>query len=126
MVAALLATGEVAHGQWPLGGQMPKPAKPAAAQHVTATGRFQVFVSPHIKGKTFMLDSDTGRVWIVQKDHATGTYSLKRVPVEEVDSEQTTAGESPGKDSARKNQETGNDGDGQQVSDPDRLQSGDQ
>jgi len=53
--------------------------------YVTATGRYQIFVSPHVKKHTFMLDTETGRVWIMKKDHASGDFSWKRVPVDEVD-----------------------------------------
>ncbi len=80
--------GPAAYGaaQWPLGADMPK--KPTSSEpglHLTATGRFQIFISPHIKGHTFMLDTDTGRVWTLDKDSTSGNFSLKRVPAEEVD-----------------------------------------
>jgi hypothetical protein len=32
-----------------------------------------------------MLDTDTGRVWIFKKDHSSGDFSLKRVPVQGVE-----------------------------------------
>jgi hypothetical protein len=53
---------------------------------VTVSGRFQIFTSPHEKGDTFMLDTDTGRVWLLKKDKTSGEYSFKRIRVEEVDS----------------------------------------
>lgn len=74
------------HAQWPLGGQMPGLKKDAERfPYVTTTGRYQIFVSPHAKKHTFMLDTETGRVWIMKKDHASGDFSWKRVPVDEVD-----------------------------------------
>jgi hypothetical protein len=81
-----LGTIDIAQAQWPLGRQLSQAAKVAEpGPHVTATGRFQVFISPHVKDQTFMIDTDTGKVWILKKDHTTGDFSLKRVPVEEVD-----------------------------------------
>jgi len=75
-----------AEAQWPLGKDVTQlPEKAASGTSITATGRFQIFVSPHIKGSTFMVDTDTGKVWIILKDHSSGNFSLKRVPVEEVD-----------------------------------------
>ena len=72
--------------QWPLGGD---PTKKGDSRHystsITMTGRFQIFVSPNIKSATFMLDTDTGRVWIMKKDHKTGAHFLKRVPADEID-----------------------------------------
>ena len=77
---------DVAQAQWPLGRQLPQVSKPSGpGPHLIATGRFQVFISPHLKDQTFMIDTDTGKVWIIKKDHSTGDFSLKRVPVEEVD-----------------------------------------
>jgi hypothetical protein len=78
---------DVARAQWPLGRQLPQiPRASKSGPHVTGTGRFQVFVSPHLKDQTFMIDTETGKVWIIKKDHSTGDFSLKRVPVQEVDS----------------------------------------
>jgi hypothetical protein len=72
--------------QWPLGKELTQiPQKGEHGVAVTITGRFQIFVSPNQKGQTFMLDTDTGRVWIIVKDHTSGDLSLRRVPVEEVD-----------------------------------------
>jgi hypothetical protein len=71
--------------QLPFGLDKSKKAEESSVPNVTMTGRFQIFVSPNIKGATFMLDTDTGRVWIVKKDHKSGNHYLKRVSVEEVD-----------------------------------------
>ena len=94
--------------QLPFGVDRSKKTEEPSAPNVTMTGRFQIFVSPHIKSATFMLDTDTGRVWIVKKDHKSGNYLLKRVSVEEVDKTIGTAksDEAPGsgsevKDSAK-------------------------
>lgn len=51
---------------------------------VPTTGRFQVFVSPNIDGKTFMIDSDTGKIWMVKKDHSTGALYLEKLAVEDI------------------------------------------
>jgi len=84
--------------QWPLGKDItPIPEKSAPGPNITATGRFQIFISPHLKGSTFMIDTDTGKIWTIVKDHSTGNFSLKRVLVEEVDGkdfEKRGAGES--------------------------------
>jgi hypothetical protein len=53
--------------------------------HVTATGRFQIFVSPQTKGYTFMLDTETGKIWILKKDGASGEFSMQRITVDQVD-----------------------------------------
>jgi hypothetical protein len=86
VVAVLLAIGlsGAADAQWPLNARnVPKAKEPGLS--ATAAGRFQVFVSPRIKSATFMIDTDTGKIWIFKKDHSTGDFSLKRVPVENVD-----------------------------------------
>lgn len=86
IIVLSMAAVHVAQAQWPLGRQLPQMPKPSQpGPHLIATGRFQVFISPHLKDQTFMIDTDTGKVWIVKKDHSTGDFSLKRVPVEEVD-----------------------------------------
>lgn len=76
-----------AWGQWPLGKdpgeQKFKPTEPGGT--ITVTGRFQMFTSPHIKGHTFMLDTETGRLWIMKKDNTTGVFSLQRIPVEQAE-----------------------------------------
>lgn len=97
-IAAVLALSlgaiGVARAQWPLGRQLPQIPQPSeSGPHVTATGRFQIFVSPHLKEQTFMIDTETGKVWIIKKDHSTGDFSLKRVPVAEVDGK--AKGDSP-------------------------------
>jgi len=76
-----------AAAQWPLGRDAPPmPTKEQGANVlVSGAGRFQIFVSPNIKGHSFMLDTDTGRVWIMKKDATTGEFSLQRINVEQVD-----------------------------------------
>ena len=78
------------HSQWPLGresGQVPK-GNEQATWNLMASGRHQIFVSPHIKGHTFMIDTDTGKVWVMKKDSTSGEFSLQRIPVEEVEGPQ--------------------------------------
>jgi hypothetical protein len=76
-----------AEAQWPLGKELTgQETKGESLPNVTGTGRFQIFVSPQAKGYTFMLDTDTGRVWIMKKDHTSGEFSLHRVQVEQIDS----------------------------------------
>jgi hypothetical protein len=90
-VTMVLALGLVmpssAAAQWPLGRELPPMPVKDEGTHVLAsgTGRFQIFVSPNIKGHSFMLDTETGRVWIMKKDATTGEFSLQRIPVEQVD-----------------------------------------
>jgi hypothetical protein len=71
--------------EWPLGREMIPTPKLEPSPTVTVTGRFQIFTSPYLKGDTFMLDTESGRVWILEKDSTTGEFSMKRVRVEEVD-----------------------------------------
>ncbi len=72
--------------EWPFGTEQPKKVeKPQPWPAVTMSGRFQIFISPHLKGYTFMIDTDTGRVWEMKKDPSTGNFHLSRVLVEEVD-----------------------------------------
>ncbi|MBM4329075.1 MAG: hypothetical protein FJ118_18160 [Deltaproteobacteria bacterium] len=86
LMLCLFSLSGVAAAQWPLGRDITTTLKAEpTGVHVTATGRFQIFVSPNIKEQTFMLDTDTGRVWILRKDHASGDFFLRRVPVDEVD-----------------------------------------
>jgi len=88
ILTACGAFGNQAYAQWPLGPDITKQARSAEqGTTVTATGRFQIFVSPNMKGHTFMLDTDTGRVWVVNKDSLSGNFSLQRVHVEQVDEE---------------------------------------
>jgi len=94
VVLALQGVAAGAYAQWPLGRDVPQMGVKAedSSIHVTATGKFQIFVSPQAKGYTFMLDTDTGRAWILKKDHASGDFFLQRIRVEQVDAEQTPKG----------------------------------
>ncbi|MEW6351557.1 MAG: hypothetical protein AB1646_21095 [Thermodesulfobacteriota bacterium] len=75
-----------AEAQWPLGKDISQLApKKEDPTHVTATGRFQIFVSPNHKGHTFMLDTDTGKIWLMKKDSLSGNFSMERIPIQEVD-----------------------------------------
>ena len=73
--------------QWPLGKDItPGTQKPGeSGGYLTGSGKFQVFVSPNIKGHTFMLDAETGRIWIFKKDGASGEISLQKIPVDKLD-----------------------------------------
>ena len=84
-MSLVLVLSPWATAQWPLGGDMMKKPGIEPSPTVTVSGRFQIFTSPHEKGDTFMLDTDTGKVWILKKDSTSGTYLLKRIRVEEVD-----------------------------------------
>lgn len=86
VLSAILVTLPCAEAQWPLGRDAIQLTKPEPAPTVTVNGRFQIFTSPHEKGDTFMLDTDTGKVWLLNKDKTSGEYSFKRIPVAEVDS----------------------------------------
>jgi len=90
IVSTVLGVAAGVSAQWPLGRDVPQiGVKPEDhATHVTSTGRFQVFVSPQAKGYTFMLDTDTGRIWILKKDHASGDFFMQRIRVEQVDSDE--------------------------------------
>ncbi|MGD9817801.1 MAG: hypothetical protein AB7V04_03780 [Desulfomonilaceae bacterium] len=70
--------------QWPLGKELPQQSLKSAESGiaVSGSGRHQIFVSPNIKGHTFMIDTDTGNIWMFKKDSTSGDYSLQRVPVE--------------------------------------------
>lgn len=88
VIATLFMTVPLcAQAQWPLGkeiGQnMPKLAESSSG--ITMTGRYQMFVSPNTKGHTFMIDTETGRLWIMKKDVVSGDFSMQRIPVQEVD-----------------------------------------
>lgn len=90
LVIVCLITVGAAEAQWPLGRdaqQGLKLGEPGAT--ITVTGRYQIFVSPNVKGHTFMLDTDTGKVWIMKKDSTSGDFSFQRIPVEQIDSQQT-------------------------------------
>ncbi len=83
---AIFGIMNYAEAQWPLGKDLTgQEAKTESTPNVTGSGRFQIFVSSQAKGYTFMLDTDTGRVWIMKKDHTSGEFSLNRVPVDQVD-----------------------------------------
>ena len=86
VMAAMLVTFSCAEAQWPLGGDAMQIAKNEPAPTVTVSGRFQIFTSPNEKGDTFMLDTDTGRIWVLRKDKTSGEFAFKRIKVEEVDS----------------------------------------
>ncbi|MFH1115266.1 MAG: hypothetical protein V1792_15255 [Pseudomonadota bacterium] len=86
VVTALQAVLPCAEAQWPLGRDAVQPAKTEPGPTVTVNGRFQIFTSPHEKGDTFMLDTDTGRVWLLKKDKTSGDFAFGRIRVEEVDS----------------------------------------
>lgn len=89
ILLVLLYVAVEAHAQWPLGRDVPQLAGKSEEHpaQVTATGRFQIFVSPQAKGYTFMIDTDTGRIWIMKKDHTSGDFSMQRIPVEQVDAD---------------------------------------
>ena len=91
IVILCLMITDLAHAQWPLGRdaaqQVPKSGERGDA--ITLTGRYQVFVSPNVKDHTFMIDTDTGRIWIMKKDSTTGDFSFRRIPVDQIDSQQT-------------------------------------
>jgi len=79
-----------ADAEWPLGRETSIVTKASESTPcLMVSGRFQIFVSPNIKGHTFMLDTDTGRAWIMKRDDTTGEFSMKRVPVDQVDEGQT-------------------------------------
>ncbi|MBI5249694.1 MAG: hypothetical protein HY912_09380 [Desulfomonile tiedjei] len=83
---ALAGPVDYARAQWPLGKDLTQPeTRTESSANVTGSGRFQIFVSPQAKGYTFMLDTETGRVWIMKKDHTSGEFSLQRVQVEQID-----------------------------------------
>jgi hypothetical protein len=81
----VLALAPCVFAQWPLGREMMPAAKIEPGPTVTVNGRFQIFTSPNEKDDTFMLDTDTGRVWLLKKDKTSGDYVFKRIRVEEVD-----------------------------------------
>jgi hypothetical protein len=78
----------VAQAQWPLGREDGHAAKSTEAREsIMVSGRHQVFISPHAKGHTFMIDTDTGKVWVLKKDGGSGEFSFQRIPVDQVDSD---------------------------------------
>jgi hypothetical protein len=82
VVVFLLVFAAGAHAQWPPGAPEQKREKKEKKVRAMNTGRFQVFVSPNVKGKTFMLDTETGAMWIIKKDHSTGDYDWMKMFVE--------------------------------------------
>ncbi|MGC8603396.1 MAG: hypothetical protein ACP5VS_06900 [Desulfomonilaceae bacterium] len=81
----------MAFAQWPLGKDLsPVTVKSGESSgYLTGSGRFQVFVSPNIKGHTFMLDTETGKLWIFKKDNTSGDISLQNIPVENLNDSQS-------------------------------------
>ncbi len=76
----------LAAAQWPLGRDEGIGAKGTEhRESIMVSGRYQVFVSPNVKGHTFMIDTDTGRVWVLKKDSSSGEFSFQRVIVDQVD-----------------------------------------
>jgi hypothetical protein len=93
---AFLVTTVTAQAQWPLGKDASQPVvKKEESVHVTATGKFQVFISPNHKGHTFMLDTETGKMWLMKKDSLSGNFTMDRVAVEEVDKDWKPSKEKP-------------------------------
>jgi hypothetical protein len=85
VIAAALLPG-TAWAQWPLGRDEGISAKGTErVETIMVSGRYQVFVSPNAKGHTFMIDTDTGRVWVLKKHSTSGDFSFQRVPVDQVD-----------------------------------------
>jgi hypothetical protein len=84
-IALVLLAAVVCNGQWPLGREALPGIKQEPGPTITVSGRFQIFTSPNVKGETFMLDTDSGRIWILKKDGTTGLFSMERVAVQEVD-----------------------------------------
>lgn len=96
-MGVVAGAASVCCAQWPLGKDLAQGLKAAEpGPTITVTGRFQMLTSPNAKGQTFMLDTDTGRVWVLKKDHTTGDLSLQRIPVDEIDGKKSgaTSGES--------------------------------
>ena len=88
-----------AYGQWPLGKDLSAGTVKSgeAFGYLIGSGRFQVFVSPNVKGHTFMLDTETGRIWIFKKDTTSGDLSLQRIPVDQLNEIQTPGATRSGK-----------------------------
>ncbi len=85
LVSLVVFGPSVCHGQWPLMREGQELRSSESGQNLTASGKFQIFTSPQAKGSTFMIDSETGRIWIMIKDSSSGEFSLQRIPVEEID-----------------------------------------
>ncbi len=109
ILLAFAGLASFAEAQWPLGKELTgQETKGESFPNVTGTGRFQIFVSPQAKGNTFMLDTETGRVWIMKKDHTSGEFSLHRVQVEQIDSSFTAKPQPDKTDKTEKTEKTKN------------------
>jgi hypothetical protein len=84
-ILALAIGPSVCYGQWPLAREGLELKSSESGQNLTSGGRFQVFTSPQAKGSTFMIDSETGKIWIMIKDPSSGEFSLQRIPVADID-----------------------------------------
>lgn len=52
-------------------------AAPAQAPAPSANGRYQIVINPTVRADTFLLDSQTGRIWqVVQYDELVGEPSI--------------------------------------------------
>jgi len=85
LMLALVFGPSVCLGQWPLTREGLELKSSESGQNLTSRGRFQVFTSPQAKGSTFMIDSETGKIWIMIKDSSSGEFSMQRIPVAEID-----------------------------------------
>jgi hypothetical protein len=92
MGCLIAAAAMPCEAQLPLGRDSSTVLKQEPSGTVTVTGRFQIFVSPHVKGHTFMVDTETGRIWIMKKDGTSGDFSMERIAVEQVDSQMSPKG----------------------------------
>jgi hypothetical protein len=104
-IISTLLTGVMvpAHAQWPLGREGLQESKSSEGPpYLTGTGRFQIFVSPQAKGYTFMIDTDTGKIWIMKKDHTSGEFSMQRIPVDQIDPKESAKPQSEAKKSTDK------------------------
>jgi hypothetical protein len=103
VLVLFLAGTLAAKAQWPLGREMPQAGAKTEDRgvNVTGTGRFQIFVSPQAKGYTFMLDTDTGKIWILKKDSMSGEFSMHRIHVDQVDGTHTGKPASKGTESGK-------------------------
>ncbi|MFH0957788.1 MAG: hypothetical protein V1897_03710, partial [Pseudomonadota bacterium] len=83
--------------QWPLGKDTTSGStkQQESAGYLTGSGRFQIFVSSNIKGHTFMLDAETGRIWIFKKDNTSGEMSLQRIPVDQLNESESLKSNHP-------------------------------
>jgi hypothetical protein len=105
LVLACAALPGPSYAQW-LPGAPELPGKGGDLKYLTGAGRFQVFVSPQAKESTFMLDTETGRLWIMKKDHSSGDFSMQKVPVPDLDSARKAPGDKNGPAASRPSGET--------------------